>query len=955
MTSLSPNVTTSGTFTFPYTLDTFQVESIAHLDRGESVLVSAHTSAGKTTVAIYAIAMHLKAKRRVIYTAPIKALSNQKFRELSDQFDSVGLMTGDTTVKPSADCLVMTTEILRSMLYRGTEMLREVGCVIFDEVHYMRDEERGVVWEETIIMLPEKCQYVFLSATIPNGPQFAAWVMAIHPGLKCHVVHTEKRPVPLRHYVFPQNASGITRIVENNIFHKEAYTQAISVLNTVETGDKAEENALMTHAEARETHRSHTKSGFRALCQQILQVMTHIIQNDLHPCIIFVFSRAECESLALSLAKKKFNTGQEERLVEKTYKHALEGLSDEDRKLPAVQQFLPLLQHGVGIHHSGLLPVLKEVVELLFQAGLVKCLFSTETFSMGLNMPARTVVFSGLRKFDGINRRILTSGEYIQMSGRAGRRGLDQSGVVIILMETPMESSQLKELVSGKADQLNSTFHLTYNMVLNLLRGEDVDPTFMMMRSFYQFQHEGQRPALETKLSEAQEKIEQLAFEQPIVCEQYWAGTRVLRKMQRQMQERLSTPARLLPFLQPGRVVHVVCRAGDRVVDFGFGIILHCNLRTPNLERDQASSYRVEILSYVQEDESKVVPVRGSGLSHGESSSTRLGSRSFELHDIDEVTKLRIKLSEDKMSSLTLRPKQERALAKTLARYRNKPPLLDLFHDMKMSDEQMILLSERITVLQEELHKNPLSAHEEDIPLALSEAYRTFEHKKALEKEIQTLQEELSKQDHVVLTVELQKMMSVLRRLDYLDENNLLLRKGRIACEITTADQDELLLTELLFQGVFNDMETEMVVAMLSCLVNTHKTPENFDPDEKFHDILRQLYDTNARIFSVYQDAGFVPENQMSEEDGRGGRIKPSLVEIAYKWAKGHKFAEIIRDTDAYEGDIVRMLRRLEEVLRQVGSAARSPAMGSDHLYEKMMLGIQKIKRDIVFASSLYL
>ena len=831
-------------------------------------------------------------------------------------------------------------------------MLREVGCVVFDEVHYMRDKSRGVVWEETIILLPEKCQYVFLSATIPNGPQFAAWVMSIHPGLTCHVVHTDKRPVPLRHYLFPQGGSGLTLIVDANKFVEENYTRAMSVFT------QAEENTAGPDptGESRGRRGRGPAENSRNMNVQVMQVMAHIIQNDMHPCIVFVFAKAECETLALALAKKTFNTEQEEAFVTETYTNAMDSLSEDDRRLPAVQHLLPLLQRGVGIHHSGLLPVLKEVVELLFQAGLVKCLFSTETFSMGLNMPARTVVFSSVRKFDGSEKRFLTSGEYIQMSGRAGRRGLDRNGVVVVLMDEPVEVGLFRSMVSGQADKLNSTFYLTYNMVLNLLRVEDADPTYMMMRSFYQFQQEGNRPVVEGKLEEAQRKMETLRIEQPAVCEQYWTAQKVLHKLREQKHEILIQPAHIIPYLQRGRVVEIVRRSVVPNTDYSFGIVVGCQLRTPTSDRSLPTSYSVEVLVDARSDQSGAFPEPASFPTGQESEPTEFMKVAFDLGDIAQVTKLRVKMPEDASFPLEERQKQHRNLKKVVARYKGELPILDPVGEMKISDRKMYTVCERISKLEAQLAKNPLAAGEGKISEALVTSYRAFELKKSIEMDIQQLQSDLNQLKHVVLTEELHKMMRVLRRLDYLDENNLLLRKGRIACEITTTDQDELLLTELLFRGIFNDMETEMIVALLSCLVNVHKTPDNFDPEEKFHQTLRQLYDVNARIHKVCQDAGLLSETSADGSPNTGAeKIKPSLIEVTYKWAKGCKFIDVVNSTDAYEGDIVRMMRRLEELLRQLASAARSPAVGSELIHDKMMLGIQMIKRDIVFASSLYL
>lgn len=215
---------------YPFVLDPFQRQAILCIDNSQSVLVSAHTSAGKTVVAEYAIAKSLAAKQRVIYTTPIKALSNQKFREFTDEFKDVGLVTGDVTINPSASCLIMTTEILRNMLYRGSEIMREVGWVVFDEIHYMRDKERGVVWEETLILLPDNVRYVFLSATIPNARQFAEWVCHLHKQ-PCHVVYTDYRPTPLQHYIFPAGGDGIHLIVdEKGQFKEDNFTTAMAVL-----------------------------------------------------------------------------------------------------------------------------------------------------------------------------------------------------------------------------------------------------------------------------------------------------------------------------------------------------------------------------------------------------------------------------------------------------------------------------------------------------------------------------------------------------------------------------------------------------------------------------------------------------------------------------------------------------------------------------------------------------
>ncbi|CAN4096783.1 unnamed protein product [Withania somnifera] len=415
--------------TYPFKLDPFQQVSIACLERNESILVSAHTSAGKTAVAEYAIAMAFRDKQRVIYTSPLKALSNQKYRELNHEFSDVGLMTGDVTISPNASCLVMTTEILRGMLYRGSEVLKEVAWVIFDEIHYMKDRERGVVWEESIIFLPPAIKMVFLSATMSNATEFAEWICNIHKQ-PCHVVYTDFRPTPLQHYMFPMAGSGLYLVIdENEQFREDNFLKMQDSFAMKKVGDG--NNSGNAKVRGRIAKGGSTSGGVSDICKIVKMIMERRFQ----PVIVFSFSRRECEQHAMSMAKLDFNTEEEKEVVKEVFHNAVDCLSEDDRNLPAIELMLPLLLRGIAVHHSGLLPVIKELVELLFQEGLIKALFATETFAMGLNMPAKTVVFTSVKKWDGDSHRYIGSGEYIQMSGRAGRRGKDDRGICIIMID----------------------------------------------------------------------------------------------------------------------------------------------------------------------------------------------------------------------------------------------------------------------------------------------------------------------------------------------------------------------------------------------------------------------------------------------------------------------------------------------------------------------------------------
>ena len=313
-------------------------------------------------------------------------------------------MTGDVTINESAGCLVMTTEILRSMLYNGSEIVREMAWVIFDEVHYMRDKERGVVWEETIILLPKEVKHVFLSATIPNAREFVEWIVKCK-NQPCNVVYTDFRPTPLQHYLYPTGGEGIYLVVdEKGNFRENNFAKAIQVI---------EEDLSITKVLEKKQDKNKKKEQKQTASQEMKKLITLINSKGLEPCIVFSFSKRECEAYSMSLKNCDFNSEDERDSIEKIFNNAIDTLAEEDKQLPQIAMMLPLLKRGVGIHHGGLLPIVKEVIELLFQEGLLKVLFTTETFSMGINMPAKTVVFTSLEKFDGDDFRWITGGEYI--------------------------------------------------------------------------------------------------------------------------------------------------------------------------------------------------------------------------------------------------------------------------------------------------------------------------------------------------------------------------------------------------------------------------------------------------------------------------------------------------------------------------------------------------------------
>lgn len=576
---------------FPYELDPFQRAAVNCLEMGESVLVAAHTSAGKTTVAEYAISMALRDRSRVVYTSPIKALSNQKYRDLAEQFGDVGLMTGDVTLNPNASVIIMTTEILRSILYRGSELVREVRWVVFDEIHYMRDRDRGVVWEESIILLPDSVRQVFLSATIPNALEFAEWICRVKHQ-PCHVISTNYRPTPLQHFIFPSGSDGVLMVMdENRNFKDDNFQLALSKMSSAAVLEEEETPSGMQPMKKR---RRQTRGGRGDTNSSDLAKIIGMCHERLYtPVIVFAFSKVEIENNAMTLDKADLTDDEEKKNIEEIFSNAVATIAEEDQNLPQIGAVLPMLMRGIGIHHGGLLPIVKEITELLFQEMLIKVLFSTETFSMGINMPAKTVIFSGLKKWDGIATRLISPGEYIQMSGRAGRRGLDARGLSIVMANPDCSPDELKSLFTGEPLRLDSHFYLKYNTLLNLLRVEGADPQYMLQRSFSQFQREKTtitlqetKRAQEIKLHNAQSidnMISDVAESLKILksdvlppgCSEdtvaeFVAYVNGIKDTQRDIGKIAHSEELISRFLQLGRIVHIV----NEDIDYGYGIIL---------------------------------------------------------------------------------------------------------------------------------------------------------------------------------------------------------------------------------------------------------------------------------------------------------------------------------------------------------------------------------------------
>lgn len=929
--------------TYPFTLDPFQDTAISCIDRGESVLVSAHTSAGKTVVAEYAIAQSLREKQRVIYTSPIKALSNQKYRELLAEFGDVGLMTGDITINPDAGCLVMTTEILRSMLYRGSEVMREVAWVIFDEVHYMRDKERGVVWEETIILLPDKVRYVFLSATIPNAMEFAEWICKIH-SQPCHIVYTNFRPTPLQHYLFPAHGDGIYLVVdEKSTFREENFQKAMTSIGN-QAGD--DPNSTESRGKKGQTFKGGAAKGDAK--GDIYKIVKMIWKKKYNPVIVFSFSKRDCEELALKMSKLDFNSDDEKDALTKIFNNAIALLPENDRELPQIKHILPLLRRGIGIHHSGLLPILKEVIEILFQEGFLKVLFATETFSIGLNMPAKTVVFTSVRKWDGQQFRWVSGGEYIQMSGRAGRRGLDDRGIVIMMIDEKMEPQVAKGMVKGQADRLDSAFHLGYNMILNLMRVEGISPEFMLENSFFQFQNVIAVPVMEKKLIEYQQQYDNIHIEDESGIKEYYEVKQTLKGYYEDVRKVMTHPAHLLSFLQPGRLIEVVVDGNQR---YGWGAVVdfakRVNKRNPTAVYSDYDSYIVNVVvssMYVDSPINLIKPFNPAfpeGIRPAQEGEKSLCAIiPITISSITNVGNLRLFMPKDVKASGQV-DIVGKSLKEVGRRFPDGIPLIDPVKHMKITDDDFMKLQKKIQVLEEKLKTNPLHGS-----VKLNELYEAYNSKHELSDAMKKLRAKITDSQAVIQLDDLRKRKRVLRRLEFCTPNDIIELKGRVACEISSGD--ELLLTELIFNGNFTELKPEQAAALLSCFAFQERCKEAPKLKPELSEPLKDLRELAAKIAKIMKDSKIeVVEKDYVES------FRHELMEVVYEWCRGASFTQICKMTDVYEGSLIRMFKRLEELVKELVDVANT--IGNQALREKMEAVLKLIHRDIVSAGSLYL
>jgi len=519
-------------------LDDFQVRALDALDAGRSVLVAAPTGSGKTVVAEYAVAKALAEGGKTFYTTPLKALSNQKFGDLSRRFgpERVGLLTGDNSISGDAPVVVMTTEVLRNMIYAGSPALDGLRYVVLDEVHYLQDQYRGPVWEEVIIHTPPEVDLVCLSATVSNAEEFADWIETVRGGTTA--VIEEKRPVVLNHLYLVGDRE----------------TDELTLFPTFVEG-RPNPEAGRLDSRASHSHQPRHRGRGRFHTPRRADVVERLAEEKMLPAIYFIFSRNGCEDAVCQCldAGLRLTTDDERAQIHAIAEAKADVLSDEDLTVLDYGRWITALEAGVAAHHAGMVPPFKEAVEACFSAGLVKAVFATETLALGINMPARSVVIEKLSKFTGERHEFLTPGEYTQLTGRAGRRGIDETGYAVVLWSPFVPFDQVAGLASTRTYALTSSFRPTYNMAANLVRRYPADTAHHLLNlSFAQYRADRDVVRLETQLEKSTRALNAARAEaggpdvsrRPRAQERAHRIEKDLRRLERRIQGRTESLAR---------------------------------------------------------------------------------------------------------------------------------------------------------------------------------------------------------------------------------------------------------------------------------------------------------------------------------------------------------------------------------------------------------------------------
>jgi len=897
---------------YDFELDDFQQRACLEIEEGRGVLVAAPTGSGKTIVGEFAIHLALATGRKAFYTTPIKALSNQKYSDLVRRYgpDQVGLLTGDNVVNGEAPIVVMTTEVLRNMLYAGSSTLSGLGFVVMDEVHYLADRSRGAVWEEVIIHLPESVTVVSLSATVSNAEEFGEWLSAVRG--ETTIIIEEKRPVPLYQHVM------VGRRVLDLFASSDVDAAAGNVLEGAPVNGELMKVARDDWASARikdrrsprdrRSGRRDVGNGRRVWIPSRAEVVTALERARMLPAIVFVFSRVGCDAAVTQcLAANLRLTSPEERddifeYVEET----CAGLPDEDRHVLGYHDWLDGLTRGVAAHHAGMLPAFKQVVEELFLRGLVKVVFATETLALGINMPARTVVIEKLSKWNGETHADLSPGEYTQLVGRAGRRGLDVEGHGVVLWQPGMNPRELAGLASTRTYPLRSSFRPSYNMAVNLVhqfgRARSRE---LLEQSFAQFQADKAVVGLARQLRKAEDALD--GYREAATCErgdfmEYAAIRHQIGQVEKNASRERKADRReeiieSLAKLKPGDVIDVP--TGKFA---GYAVVLD-----PGYDADGPRPYVLTV----------------------DRQARRLGMIDFNA-PVAAQTRMRVPKSFNGRN-----PQMRRDLASAL---REKTrDLRPVEAPSRRTGGARTAVDAEIAELRDRMRRHPCH----DCPDREDHA-RWAERWFKLDRDAATLRRRVENRTNTVAR-QFDRVCDVLAALGYLDgatpDEWSVTDRGRRLMRLYS--EMDLVAAESLRIGLWDELSPAELAAALSVLVYEARRSDDSSPPRlpggRLNDVIAQMVRVWADLDALERDhhLDFLRQPDLG------------FAWAAYRWAEGDDLDDVLGVVDLSAGDFVRWMKQLVDLAGQVADAA-----GGTPLRKTARQVVELLKRGVVAYSS---
>lgn len=844
---------------YPFPFDRFQTEAMRALDEGRSVLVAAPTGSGKTVVAEYAVHLGLGRGRKTFYTTPLKALSNQKFGDFIAQYGAsqVGLLTGDNSINSEAPIVVMTTEVLRNMLYERSDSLTDLAYVVMDEVHYLQDPYRGAVWEEVLIHLPLSVDVVCLSATISNAEEFGEWIGTLRGPTE--VVIEERRPVPLQHHYLVGHGLHPMHVEEGGRLLPNPH-----LISMEQRGPKV--SPRVTRNAQHRRGRPQRDTSRRAFVPRREEVVDILEQHGMLPAIYFIFSRAGCDRSVEYLMSSgiRLTTPQEEERIRDFTEMRAAWMDEADLTTLGFYEFLEALAAGIASHHAGMLPLFKETVEELFESGLVKIVFATETLSLGINMPARTVVIEDLWKFQGERHELLTPGQYTQLTGRAGRRGIDDLGHAVVVMQENVEFSKVASLASTRTYELRSSFRPSYNMSVNLVRNYSPEQAQTLLNSsFAQFLADRGVVALERQIRADELALEELRA--GLKChlgdfEEYWAlkeRARGIRENARRDREDSRT--------DEIKAALASLRAGDVIF-------------VPTTRRRGLAA----IVSVQDGKPTAVTQDRRE-------KPFRLLPRDFR--EVPE-TVARIALPR---SGRAQSPKFRRDISVALAALDVRPP-----KSVRRPHEKGEI--RQAESLERDAEQHPCSRCPEKP-----------DHER-LAVQIGRLAASLDKAERrkrgrtETLAHQFERVLGVLRELGYVSGFTIL-PKGEMLAHIY--GESDILVTEALGAGIFDGITPSEMAALVSSLV--YESRERFPrPAEMPTDEADRRSKQLLRVWKSVRRVEDAHHVELCRE------LEQGFAEPIWRWAEGGDLAHALDQTRMTAGDFVRNCKQLLDLLRQI-------------------------------------